>query len=65
MNILYILHTMIRNVYAQYAFILDYSKARSKKGHGEISQIKMFNPNLKHQVILHELLTYYISYKGI
>ena len=25
----------------------------------------MFNPNLKHQVILHELLTYYISYKGI
>jgi len=31
MNILYILHTMIRNIYAQYAFILDYSKARSKK----------------------------------
>ena len=54
MNILYILHTMIRNVYAQYAFSLDYSKARSKKGHGE-----MFNPNLSS----HTTWTFNLLYK--
>ena len=33
---------------------------------GDIFKIKMIRPNLeKKQVILHELYTYYLSYKGI
>ena len=36
------------------------------KRHEEISQVKMFNPNIiRKQVMLHELYTFYLSFKGL